>query len=234
MHINYTFEVSELKRGKLISGLTFIVGIVMISIGMMIQNNMEDTSLKSQVVQGFNVKNMAASANKIIEEEKEETKIEDYTVKEIEMETAPASVIVPPRVEVYEGMTLEELGQKLDRSLKNDIAGKGIVIAQKCIELGVDPYIATAIILHETGCGQSSCSQIARTCYNFGGQKGYGCGAYKRYNSIDEGLQGMIQNLYNNYYSHGLTTIESIGPRYAESGTWISKINWYVGQIRAN
>lgn len=206
----------------------------MISIGMIIQNSMENTSLKNPIIENFNVKNMAASANQIINDEKAEQPVEDYTIKEIEMETAPASVIIPPRVEVYEGMTLEELGQKLDRSLKNDIAGKGIVIAQKCIELGVDPYVATAIILHETGCGQSSCSQIARNCYNFGGQKGSGCGAYKRYNSIDEGLQGMIQNLYNNYYAHGLTTVETIGPRYAESGTWVSKINWYIGQIRAN
>ena len=104
--------------------------------------------------------------------------------------------------------------------------------SNKCIELGVDPYIATAIIMHETGCGQNQCSNIARNCFNFGGQKGSGCGAYKKYNSIEEGLEGMITNLYNNYYSHGLNTVESIGPRYAESNTWVSKINWYVNKIR--
>ena len=220
-----------MRKGKILSSLTFIVGIIMISIGMILQKNLDNNNLNQSIIQEFNIKNMAASANEI-KEEKEPNVIDNYLLKEIKMETAPASVIIPPRVEVYEGMTLEELGEKLNRSLKNDIAGKGIVIASKCIELGVDPYVATAIILHETGCGQNTCSQIARNCYNFGGQKGSGCGAYKRYNSVDEGLQGMIENLYNNFYSRGLTTVETIGPRYAESGTWVSKINWYVNNIR--
>lgn len=136
------------------------------------------------------------------------------------------------RKEVYKGMTLDEVANQLNKSLKNDISGKGMVIASKSIELGVDPFVATAIILHETGCGQGSCSKIARECYNFGGQKGSGCGAYRRYSSVDEGLQGMIINLHNNFYSKGLTTVESIGPRYAESGTWVSKINWYVNKIK--
>lgn len=195
------------------------------------QSHMEQVSLIKPVFQEVDIKNMAASANQVVENNPS-IYSEELIAQEVKMEVAPASIIIPPRVEVYEGMTLEELGAKLDRSLKNDIAGKGIVIASKCIELGVDPYVATAIILHETGCGQSSCSQIARNCYNFGGQKGSGCGAYKRYNSVDEGLQGMIQNLYNNYYARGLTTVETIGPRYAESGTWVSKINWYVNNIR--
>ena len=220
-----------MKRGKLISSITFIVGIFMISIGFYMQSHMEQVSLIKPVFQEVDIKNMAASANQVVENNPS-IYSEELIAQEVKMEVAPASIIIPPRVEVYEGMTLEELGAKLDRSLKNDIAGKGIVIASKCIELGVDPYVATAIILHETGCGQSSCSQIARNCYNFGGQKGSGCGAYKRYNSVDEGLQGMIQNLYNNYYARGLTTVETIGPRYAESGTWVSKINWYVNNIR--
>ncbi len=220
-----------MRKLKIIRNLSFMIGIMMISIGMFIQSN-QYLNIWNPTIREVNIKNMAASANKAIQDNNDNNEVEEYILKEIKMETAPASVIIPPRVEVYEGMTLEELGAKLDRSLKNDIAGKGIVIASKCIELGVDPYIATAIILHETGCGQNSCSQIARNCYNFGGQKGSGCGAYKRYNSVDEGLQGMIQNLYNNYYAHGLTTVETIGPRYAESGTWVSKINWYVNNIR--
>ena len=113
------------------------------------------------------------------------------------------------------------------------MAGKGLLIANKCVELGVDPFIATAIMLHETGCSQGSCSHIARTCHNFGGQKGYGCGAYQAYGSVDEGIIGMITNLYNNFYSKGLNTIETIGPRYAESPVWASRINGYVSRLRA-
>lgn len=203
---------------------------MMISIGMVFQQEQGLKSKKNMNTEQFDLKNIAASANMIVVKSSE-TKAENNNLllTEIKMETAPAAV---SRVEVFEGMTIEEIAVQLDKSLKNDISGKGMVIANKCIELGVNPYVATAIILHETGCGQNQCSNIARNCYNFGGQKGAGCGAYKKYNSVDEGLEGMISNLYRNYYSRGLVTVETIGPKYAESDTWISKINWYVNKIR--
>lgn len=231
-----------MKRIKLISSITLIVGILMISVGMVIQNDESAQALNTNVnISDFKIQNMAASANMIIQDTNKETTEENKKTTDlltaVDMETAPASVIVPPRIEVYEGMTLEELAIKLDRNLGTDIvAGKGALIASECVNKGVDPYVAVAILLHETGC-KHSCSRLARTCNNFGGQKGApGCngGAYKAYNSIDEGLVGFIDNLYRNYYSRGLNTVESIGPRYAESNTWVGKINSYVSQIRAN
>ena len=219
-----------MRKGKVISSLFFILGIMMISIGMVFQQEQGLKSKKNMNTEQFDLKNIAASANMIVVKSSE-TKAENNNLllTEIKMETAPAAV---SRVEVFEGMTIEEIAAQLNKSLKNDISGKGMVIANKCIELGVNPYVATAIILHETGCGQNQCSNIARNCFNFGGQKGAGCGAYKKYNSVDEGLEGMISNLYRNYYSRGLVTVETIGPKYAESDTWISKINWYVNKIR--
>lgn len=231
-----------MKRIKLISSITLIVGILMISVGMVIQKEESTQALNTNVnISDFKIQNMAASANMIIQDTNKETTEENKKTTDlltaVDMETAPASVIVPPRIEVYEGMTLEELAVKLDRNLGTDIvAGKGVLIASECVNKGVDPYVAVAILLHETGC-KHSCSRLARTCNNFGGQKGApGCngGSYKAYNSIDEGLVGFIDNLYRNYYSRGLNTVESIGPRYAESNTWVSKINSYVSQIRAN
>ena len=211
---------------------------MMISIGLVIQNSDKVNEKQNANIYNFKIQNMSASANMIVRNNTEKKESPTQMVfQEVEMETAPASVIAPPRVEVYESMTLEELSDKLNRSLGSDIvAGKGGIIASECINKGVDPYIATAILLHETGCG-SSCSNLSRTCYNFGGQKGApGCngGAYKQFSSIDEGLVGLIDNLYNNYFSKGLTTPETIGPRYAESGTWVSKINWYIEKIRNN
>lgn len=219
-----------MQKTRIICLITSFVGIIMISMGFIIQegysNNrvIRDTSKNS-----FKIKNIATSANLMIKENNKDNLKENPFLKEIKVETTNASIL---RQEVFEGMTLDELAEKINRTLKNEISGQGYTIANKCIELGVDPYIATAIIMHETGCGQNSCSNIARNCFNFGGQKGSGCGAYKKYNSIEEGLEGMITNLYNNYYSHGLNTVESIGPRYAESNTWVSKINWYVNKIR--
>lgn len=227
-----------MKRGKLISSVLATLGIVMISIGLVIQKEDITTLQKQKAIVTKNseieLKNMATSANTIINEEEEENTQELIA---IDMEIAPASVIVPPRIEVYEGMTIDELAAKLNRNLGNGyIAGKGYLIASQCIEKGVDPYVALAIMLHETGC-KYNCSSLVRTCNNVGGQKGApGCngGAYKAYATLDEGIIGFINNLYKNYYSKGLNTIEQIAPKYAASKAWPGKIRSYVEQIRAN
>ena len=219
-----------MQRKGLIISLTIIVGILMVSMGVFLQQDSILSIVKKTNIQGLDIKNLTASLN--VSAKDKEAK-EKPVFSEVEMEVTPSSIVIPPRIEVYEGMTLEEVAMQLDKSLKNDIAGKGMVIAAKSIELGVDPFVAAAIMMHETGCGQSQCSSIARNCYNFGGQKGSGCGMYKRYNSIDEGLEGIINNLYKNYYSMGLNTIEKIAPKYAESTTWASKVTWYVNKIKS-
>lgn len=226
-----------MRKLRVINLFTFFVGIIMISIGVILQLN-SDATLTKKANNEVSINNMAASTNMIFKSK--DNKVEEdnsLLLTEVVMETAPASVIIPPRVEVYEGMTLEELAEKLNRHLGNDIvAGKGMLIAAECINKGVDPYVATAILLHETGCG-SSCSNLARYCYNFGGQKGGpSCngGAFKKFNSIDEGLVGLINNLYKNYYAMGLDTVEKIAPKYCEGNEWAGKINWFVNKIRNN
>ena len=134
---------------------------------------------------------------------------------------------------VYDNMTLEQLSQKLDNSLNSTMSGKGNLIASYALEKGVDPYMATAIILLETGCNHS-CSTLVITCNNVGGQKGQGCGAYRSYPTLDDGIRGFIDNLSNNYISKGLTTPETIGPKYAASGMWSTKVNNYINLIKAN
>lgn len=151
------------------------------------------------------------------------------TVVQEEREIAPSKLL---RVEVYDGLTMEELAARLNRNLGNAaLAGKGELIASYCLSKGVDPYVATAIMIHETGRGTST---MIRTCNNVAGQKGSpSCmGAYKGYPTIDDGIRGAIDNLYRNYYAVGLNTVEKIGPRYAESNTWVSKINNYIAKIK--
>ncbi len=220
-----------MKRRKLISFLTVIVGISMIALGVMFQQKGKDFLIKTTIKE-FDINDLAASTNMILNDEKKLPEEETPELTEVEMEITPSSVVIPPRIEVYEGMTLEEVAAQLEKTLKNDLSGHGLFIASKSIEMGVDPFVATAIMMHETGCGQAQCSSLARNCYNFGGQKGKGCGAYKRYNSIDEGLEGIIYNLYKNYYAMGLNTVEKIGPKYAESTTWVQTVNWYVNKIK--
>ena len=230
-------------KAKIISATMSVVGTIMIVLAIVIQyNESESKTLINNETNDINVVNMSSSNREVvavIEDENTQNNIassEEAKVEEVSMDQAPQAEYIPPRVEVYEGMTMEELSEKLNRSLGTGyIAGKGNVIASKCIELGVDPYVATAIMLHETGC-KYSCSKLVLQCNNVGGQKGSpSCsGSYKGYNTIDEGIIGHIENLYLRYYSKGLNTVETIGPRYAESNTWVSKINWYVSQIRAS
>lgn len=229
-----------MKREKLISSVLATLGIMMISIAFVIQSEDIVTLEKDKTIVTQNnkieLKNMATSINNIINTET--TKNNETTeVIPIEMEIAPASVIIPPRIEVYEGMTIDELAEKINRNLGTGyIAGKGYLIASQCIEKGVDPYIAVAIMLHETGC-KYNCSTLVRSCNNVGGQKGApGCngGAYKRFSTLDDGIIGFINNLYKNYYAKGLNTIETIAPKYAASSAWPGKIRSYVEQIRAN
>ena len=140
-------------------------------------------------------------------------------------------ILNQPKV-VYDNMTLEQLSNKLNNSLSSAMSGKGELIATYSLEKGVDPYMATAIILHETGCAHG-CSSLVLTCNNVGGQKGSGCGSYLSFPTLDDGIRGFIDNLYNNFVSKGLTTPEAIGPRYAASTTWSAQVNKYIEYVKA-
>lgn len=136
---------------------------------------------------------------------------------------------------VYDGLTMEELSDKLNRSLHSTLANQGELIATYSLQVGVDPYLATAIMLHETGCSYN-CSTLVTACNNVGGMKGgpsCGGGAYRYFSTLDEGIRSFLDNLANNYYAIGLTTPELINSRYAESTTWASKINTYINQIKS-
>ena len=135
---------------------------------------------------------------------------------------------------VYENMTMEELTTMLNKNLNSTLSNKGNLIASYSLEVGVDPILATAIILQETGC-KWDCSYLVKACNNVGGVKGSpGCnGSYMRYSSLDEGIKFFINNLYNNYYKYGLDTAAKMNSKYAESTSWSTYVNNYVKQIKA-
>lgn len=171
--------------------------------------------------------NMFSSVNMIEEEAKEEFV---DSISELSKENN-----VTKRVSVYDGMTMSELTEKLNRSLKSTIAGKGDIFASYSLERGVDPYLAVSIMLLETGCNWS-CSSLMRRCNNVGGQKGSpSCdgGSYKSYPSLDEGIKGFIDNIADNYYAYGLTTPEAMNKKYAASNVWAIKVNNYISSVKA-
>lgn len=154
------------------------------------------------------------------------------TMKKIDNEVGNVIESIPEEKIVYDGLTMEELVDKINQSLNSTISEKGYLIASHSVELGVDPYMATAIILQETGC-KWDCSYLVKNCNNVGGQKGSGCGSYSYFSSIDEGIISFIDNLYYNYISLGLTTPEQINPKYAEDQNWSVNVNKYIETIKA-
>lgn len=138
--------------------------------------------------------------------------------------------VVEPEI-VYDGLTMEELASKLDRTLASTLTGKGYLYASYCLEKGVDPYLAVAISMEETGCAWG-CSNLVVSCNNVGGMKGSGCGSYSAFSTIDDGIMAFIDNIANNYVAYGLTNAELMNPKYAENPLWASNVNAYIEKIR--
>lgn len=168
------------------------------------------------------------------EEQKKEEIIKNEKEEEIKNNVENLKEIVDPKV--YDGLTMTELTQKLERNLNSTLSGYGYLFASYSLSLGLDPYLALAITLQETGC-KWNCSTLVKECNNVGGMKGSpGCngGSYKAFPTLEEGIKSYLDNLYYNYYSIGLTTPELINPKYAESTEWSRYVNNYLIQIRAS
>ncbi len=135
---------------------------------------------------------------------------------------------------VYENLTMEELINKLNRSLKSNLTGTGNLFAKYAMENNVDPYLAVAIVLHETGCNWQCSAQVTQ-CNNVGGMKGAGScqgTSYASFPSLEEGIKAFIVNLKTNYYDYGLNTPELMNHKYAASTAWAGKINSYIQTIK--
>lgn len=133
---------------------------------------------------------------------------------------------------VFDGMTLDELANKLEKSLNSNIKGYGYKFASYALELGIDPYLALGIVLEETGCTWG-CSRLVVECNNIGGMKGSGCGEYQYFSSLEAGIEGFLNNLKKNYYDYGLTTAVTMNPKYAENPLWARNVNAHMERIKS-
>lgn len=194
---------------------------------LLLSNNILDNTSTIDVEETV-TDDVAKATEEVVPETEETTEIEDEN-KELVGENVQEAI-------VYDGLTRQQLIDKLNRNLNSTIAGKGELFVDYSLELGIDPYLAVAIVLHETGCSWD-CSSLVKYCNNVGGQKGaLGCGggAYASFATLDEGIMRFMDNLYRNYYAYGLTTPETINPKYAASTTWASSINNYINKIKAS
>lgn len=123
--------------------------------------------------------------------------------------------------------------KKINRYLNSTLDNKGEFIVNYSLKVGMDPYLATAVMLQETGC-YWNCSYLVRHCNNVGGNKGSpGCngGSYREFNDIETGIKFAINKL-NSYYKKGKTTAKEINPSYATDKTWYKKVNNYIKKLK--
>ena len=238
---SFLLKEERMKKVNKISLSLSCLGILMIAAAILLQYKSFQVEEETKVAyETVTVKNVSEGVIEPVSQQESTEEVVapeevtlDADVQEVTTYEDVSTIPVEPIV--YDNMTLNQLAEKLNRSLKSTIAGKGYLIASYSLQLGVDPYLATAIILHETGCNSGTCSNLVRSCNNVGGQKGgpsCGGGSYKAYPTLDEGIMGYIDNLYKNYVAVGLTTAEAMGPKYAASPTWASKVNGYIAMIR--
>lgn len=203
--------MEEMKPNGLLGVLMASILTLGITSAVLYYNNIND---KSEIVLADTLMDPATMNDKMVDDE-------ITSVPEVE------------EVIVYDGMTYDELVDKLNRTLSSDLTNMGYAYATYSLELGVDPYLAVAISMHETGCTWN-CSYLLKACNNVGGQKGEGCGEYKAYDTLEEGIYGFIANIKNKYVDYGLLTAEEMNPKYAEDPMWASKVNKYIEKIRNN
>lgn len=176
----------------------------------------------------LNITGVQAQTN----EEKVDT-LDIVKVMEFDVNTVSDEAVVEEIV--YEDMTFNELSSQLNKSLSSTLTNKGEIFAKRALEYEVDPYLALAIVLHETGC-KWGCSSLVINCNNVGGVKGSpscGGGSYRYYSSLDEGITAFIRNLKYNYYDYGLNTAYKMQRKYTGgSTTWASKVENYIAEIK--
>jgi len=168
---------------------------------------------------------------------------EPKKINKINIEYAPNSALKMadlhdenPEAIVYDGLTKEELAEKLEKNLNSTLKGYGKTFADYSLKYEVDPYVATSIVLLETGC-KWNCSTLVKKCNNIGGMKGKNkCpgSAYAKFDTLDEGIEAFFKNLSNNYYKKGLTTTKEMNKKYAENPEWYKKVDAYVDQIKSS
>lgn len=225
-----------MNLNKKVTGIV-IFGVVLSLVLPHLITNLTSKSLKEKKAHLVNSSSKASSDSIAVNTKKDSAvpTPQQSTQPEEVKEEAPVEVQQPQTVQeevkpiVYDGMTLDELAQKLDRSLKSTLSGKGMTFASLAIDLGIDPYLSLAIVLEETGCNYN-CSAAVNNKNNVGGMMG--SGGLLSFESLDAGISAFMNNLKKNYYDQGLTTAETINGKYASSTSWSGKINNYIEKIR--
>lgn len=107
--------------------------------------------------------------------------------------------------------------EELKPHLKNAFGGHEQDFIDAANKNGIDAVLLVSIAQHETGYGNSN---AVKNYNNPGGVMDWdnAMKTIRRFSTLGEGIDFMAKNLYKNYISQGLTTVDKIGPKYAPVG----------------
>ncbi len=132
----------------------------------------------------------------------------------------------------YQPISSESLNQVLGGKL----TGMGETFVKAGQRFNVNPALLAAISQHETGNGKSNAAAEKNNVAGMMGSHGL-----KSYASIADSIMDMAQNISKNYLGKGLSSIATIGSKYAPIGAgndptglnnhWVTGVNKYFNQL---
>lgn len=131
--------------------------------------------------------------------------------------------------------SVHEYAKTIDGTVKGLLKGHGADFVKSGAKYGVDPRLIAAITMAETG---GTSARLKRS-NNVGNLKATGWdgakdGAFRKYNSIEEGIDDMTR-LIAKYFASGKNTIEKIGNTYAppsdDNEGWVPNVTKYYSAM---
>lgn len=120
------------------------------------------------------------------------------------------------------GVTAEQL----NKVLKGKLAGTGEIFLKYANMYKINPAIAAAIAMHESG----GTSRLAKEQNNFFGMRNKN--GWMKFSSVDEGIRRGISNISRNYVNKGKNSLQKMVKDYAEGGKdWIPQTSAFYKQI---
>ena len=151
------------------------------------------------------------------EEEKEEDKVEAQSESgKVNKKSADNSVY-----------TAEQFDKEFAKQ-NGVLRGTGQKFIDYANKYDIDAALAVAIAVEESGRGTS---KLARNNFNFFGMKA-ASGGWRKFNSVEEGIEGGISYISRKYISQGITNIQDIGKKYCvPSEGWIKNVSAHYKTI---
>lgn len=108
----------------------------------------------------------------------------------------------------------EKVVANINNTFKGGLKNEGELIVSIANKYGIEPNLFAAILASESGYGKHSKHN------NYGGlmDPKTGCSKLQKFDSIEAGLEAVASNLARNYIAKGLSTPETIGPKYCPIG----------------